>query len=75
MYDKSVDGQEEAHVPLSEKYALDLNQAPEYFGISAFKIRKMIRDNPYADFILMNGNKVLIKRKKFEAYLDTIYSI
>lgn len=27
-------------------------------------------EHPDADFIIMNGNRILIKRQKFEEYLD-----
>ena len=61
--------------PLSEKYCLDIEEAVAYFNIGDKKLRKIILENPDADFVLRNGVKYLIKRKKFEAYLDNQTSI
>lgn len=60
-------------IPLSEKYNLTVPEASQYFNIGQDKLRKILDDNP--DFIMMNGVKVLVKRKKFEKYLDEIFSI
>ena len=60
-------------IPLSEKYNLTVSEASQYFNIGQDKLRKILDDNP--DFIMMNGVKVLVKRKKFEKYLDEIFSI
>jgi len=32
--------------------------------------RMLIDEHPYENFYIMNGNRVLIKRAKFEEYLD-----
>lgn len=34
------------------------------------KLRMLIDQNPHGDFYVMNGNRALIKRVKFEHYLD-----
>ena len=34
------------------------------------KLRMLIDEHPDEDFYVMNGNRVLIKREKFERYLD-----
>ena len=57
-------------VAIQEKYALTVQQAAEYFGIGQKKLRIIIENNPYADFVLMNGSRALIKRQLFERYLD-----
>jgi len=36
---------------------------------------KHIEENQTSDFIIQNGVKTLIKRKKFEAFLDRLSSI
>ena len=59
-----------AKVPIRDKYALDVLEAPEYFGIGERRLRKIITENLDSGLILQNGVKYLIKRKKFEAYLD-----
>jgi len=58
------------YVPLWEKYALTIPQATEYFGIGDRKLRKIIFDNEDADFVLMNGDRTLIKRELFKDFLD-----
>lgn len=61
-------------VPLWEKRNLTLEEASEYFGIGASKIRELTNQES-CDFVLWVGTKRLIKRVKFEQYLDTVKSI
>lgn len=58
-----------------EKYNLTVKEAAAYFSIGEKKIRKIADDNPDADFILMNGSHMLIKRGAFERYIDAAYSV
>ena len=61
-------------IPIWEKRNLTLEEASEYFGIGISKIRELSnREN--CDFVLWIGTKRLIKRIKFEQYLDTVKSI
>ena len=62
-------------VPVWEKYGLTITEASEYFGIGEKKLRQIVQENSHEDFILNNGVKVIIKRVKFEQYLDVTYSI
>lgn len=62
-------------VPLWHKMTLTIQEASELSGIGEKKIRQMVRENPSADFILMNGTKYLIKRKQLEALIDAINSL
>lgn len=62
-------------IPIWEKYTLTIEEAAAYFRIGINKLRRIISDNPYADFILWNGNRAQIKRKKFEEFLDKISDI
>lgn len=57
-------------VPVWEKYTLSIEEAAAYFRIGENKLRRIISDNPDADFILWNGNRPQIKRKKFEEVID-----
>lgn len=61
-------------VPLWEKRNLTLEEASEYFGIGTSKIRELTNQES-CDFVLWVGTKRLIKRVKFEQYLDTVKSI
>ena len=58
-------------IPYWEKYMLTLREAAEYFHIGEKKIRQLVDENMDAKFLLENGNRVMIKRKLFEEYLDT----
>ena len=57
-------------IPYWEKYMLTLREAAEYFHIGEKKMRQIVDDNKDAKFLLENGNRVMIKRKLFEEYLD-----
>ena len=65
----------EKSVPLWHKYTLTISEASEYFNIGEKKLRQMVQENDTADFILNNGVKVLIKRMKFERFIDETCSI
>lgn len=62
-------------VPICEKYTLTIKEASEYFGIGDKKLRKLIDENKGAEYIITNGTKYLIKRKKFEEFIDKTSSI
>ena len=47
-------------------YTLSVEEAAVYFRIGENKLRRIISENRDADFILWNGNRPQIKRKKFE---------
>ena len=55
-------------VPIWEKYCLTLDEAAAYFGIGINKLREMT-DEPNCQFVIFNGSKRLIKRRKLEENL------
>ena len=57
-------------IPYWEKYMLTLREAAEYFHIGEKKMRQIVDDNLDASFLLESGNRIMIKRKLFEEYLD-----
>jgi len=57
-------------IPYWEKYMLTLREAAEYFHIGEKKLRQIVDDNLDANFLLESGNRIMIKRKLFEEYLD-----
>ena len=57
-------------IPYWEKYMLTLREAAEYFHIGEKKMRQIVDDNMDAKFLFENGNRVMIKRKLFEEYLN-----
>jgi hypothetical protein len=62
-------------LPICQKYNLTVAEASVYFCIGEKKLRQVIEQNPAADFVLYNGAKILIKRKKFEEFIDETNSI
>ncbi len=58
-----------AYVPVWEKLNLTFEEAAAYTGIGVGKLREMAR-NPACDFVLKNGAKTMLKRKRLEVYLD-----
>lgn len=47
-----------------------IEEAARYYHIGEGKLRTLIDTHPNEDFYVMNGNRALIKREKFERYLD-----
>ena len=58
-------------IPISEKYILTIEEAREYFNIGRDKLYELTKDEG-CKFVIYNGRNILIKRKAFEKYLDTI---
>ena len=63
---------ESTDVPIWEKYTMTIEEASKYFRIGENKLRKLAEENLNAGWIIMNGNRIQIKRKKFEKILDTL---
>ena len=61
-------------VPIWEKSNLTLEEASAYSGIGINKLRAL-SDERNCTFVLWNGSKRLIKRKKLDEYLEKSYSI
>ena len=61
-------------VPLWEKANLTDYEAAAYSGIGADKLREL-SDREDCEFVLWNGTKRLIKRKKLDEFLERAYSI
>ena len=61
-------------VPIWEKSNLTLEEAAAYTGIGIGKLRKL-SDSEDCTFVLWVGTKRLIKRKKFDEYIEMAYSV
>ncbi len=61
-------------VPIWEKSNLTLEEAAAYSGVGICKLREL-SDAKDCTFILWNGSKRLLKRKKLDAFLDQQFSI
>jgi len=62
-------------IPIWEKYTLMIEEASKYFRIGENKLRKLAEEKPRAGWVIMNGNRVQIKRKQFEKIVDTLDAI
>ena len=62
-------------IPIWEKYTLTIREAAEYFHIGDKKMRQIVDENYNAYFILMVGNRAMIKRKLFEQYIDVATTV
>lgn len=61
-----------ADVPIWEKYTLSIEEAAKYFRIGEKKLRRLAEENPNASWLMMNGNRIQIKRKQFEKVIDSL---
>ncbi len=57
------------NVPIYHKVTLTVEEAAAYSGIGQKKIRELARRDD-ANFALFCGQKLLIKRKRFDEYID-----
>ena len=64
-----------SEVRICEKYALTVTEASAYFGIGEKKLRSMIEEYSHRGLFIQNGVKYMIKRQKFEAFLNEAYAI
>ena len=70
----SLEGDEKKEIPIWEKANLTIEEAAAYFGIGTNKLRE-ITSNPDCEFVIWVGTKRLIKRKKFEKYLEDVDAV
>lgn len=64
-----------ADVPIWEKYTLTIEEASKYFRIGENKLRKLAEENIGSNWVIMNGNRMQIKRKQFEKIIDKLDAI
>ena len=65
----------ETQVQIQNKFCLTIDEAVIYFNIGEKKLRKLVSDNLDSGFIIQNGVKFLIKRKRFEDFLNDLTEI
>ena len=49
----------------------DIEEAARYFRIGEGKLRRLASELPTPDWVVMNGNRVQVKRKAFERFIDS----
>ena len=62
-------------IPIWERYTLTIEEASKYFRIGENKLRRLADENKNADWLIMNGNRIQIKRKQFEKIIDKLDAI
>ena len=65
----------ETQVQIQNKFCLTIDEAVIYFNIGEKRLRKLVSDNLDSGFIIQNGVKFLIKRKRFEDFLNDLTAI
>lgn len=64
----------ENKVPIWNKACLTIAEAAEYSNIGINSLEKLLND-PHCNFVLYVGRKRLVKREKFESFLEQIDEI
>lgn len=62
-------------IPIWERYTLTIEEASKYFRIGENMLRRLAEENKNANWLIMNGNRIQIKRKQFEKIIDTLDAI
>ncbi|HGZ7445886.1 TPA: excisionase [Staphylococcus aureus] len=65
----------QTNIPIWERYTLTIEEASKYFRIGENKLRRLAEENKNANWLIMNGNRIQIKRKQFEKIIDTLDAI
>lgn len=60
---------EKKEVPIWHKVTMTMEEASAYSSIGICTIRQLV-NNPRCTFVLMNGNRKLIKRKEFDEFIS-----
>lgn len=61
-------------IPIWEKSNLTIEEAAVYSGIGRNKLRELT-ESENCTFVLWIGTKRLIKRRKFDEFIDKAYSV
>ena len=62
-------------IPISEKAVLSINEAAAYSNIGIHKLQQICNTDAGKKFSFKNGNRNMIKRKAFDAWLESIEQI
>ncbi len=62
-------------IPIWARYTLTIEEASKYFRIGENKLRRLAEENKNANWLIMNGNRIQVKRKQFEKIIDTLNAI
>lgn len=62
-------------VQVKDKFCLTIDEASEYSNIGEKKLRQIVTDNINSGLVIQNGVKILIKRRRFEDYLEEMTAL
>lgn len=64
-------------IPIWERFLLTVKEASLYFNIGENKLHRIVNDYMESEykFVVQNGNRAMINRKKFEDFLNETTSI
>ena len=65
----------EIDIPVWERYTLTIEEASRYSRIGENKLRRLAEESKNANWLIMNGNRIQIKRKQFEKIIDELDAI
>ena len=51
---------------------MTVEEASQYFSVGQNKIRQLAQQDRFGNWYMMNGNRLLIKKKQFEKILDKL---
>ena len=71
---EATEDKQSVTVPIHEKYLLTIKEASAYFNLGIKRLRRLAEDN-IGTFAVLNGNRYMIIRPKFEEYLAESSSI
>ena len=60
----------DSEISIKDLHLLKVSQAAKLFNIGERTIRGLVASHPRGDWYLKNGNRVMIKNKKFAEFLD-----
>ena len=63
----------DGEIPFCFKALLSVEEAAHYTGIGLNKLRVILADNP--ELTLWNGDRRMVKREKFEKFLENTYTL
>ena len=58
-----------------DQYCLTIEEASAYFRIGEHTVRRLVANNPDANFVLHVGTRTLIKKQLFGEFLDGCHSL
>ena len=62
-------------ISIAEKAVLSLNEAAAYSSIGVHKLQQICNTDEGKKFTFKNGNRNMIKRKAFDAWLEKVEQI